>query len=899
MNKENTVSMHSLISKQTPQNAHTIIQENISKKQTHSIVNKKINYFEFMKKHKSTGDYTHTSFVGGKWLINDDELDLFYELYAKEIENNKQMHITEKHQPKYSPIIIDFDFKYTENIKSPLTIKVINNIIKNISDMVKQSFVESEDFTCIVTKRPAPYFDQKSKKYKDGIHIIFPNIVTSFDYQYMLRTEYLKIMGNDIEYVLKHCDQNDIELESIYDKSVIEDNNWFLYMSTKPHIPPYIIYKVYNSNMQVKNMNISDIIKLMSIRNKVHMSTKSDKYDEFMMDYYNKKCDSEVKSDIKKEVVAINTNTDIITQLLFILAPKRNDEFKKWIKIGFIFHNLQKTDNIIDYFSIWKEWSKQSGKYNDGCCENLWGKIKLLNNGLSIGSLYYYAKKDNSEEYKKIIAVNNNNNININKSDVCELDKLYQEEDRGYIKMYYNKYKDDLVCTSQEAHIFLMYNETNQLWQPKTIKDIQNHFMDNMKQIIKPLANHYKNKADEIRNSNSDKAKVYDKKVMEILYTSEFYKASKSKPLMPLIESQFYNQTIMKQMNNDKDLLPVKNGVINLKTGEFRERTKYDYFSFELSAEWKGLEYETPDINKFFSDIMLNSANTVAYLQKILGYSITGYINEQKFVIMWGNGGNGKGVLQNLLKTLLCDYYRQLTSDVIMESRKNTAGSASPHLMQLFGARLAFVDESEMGGKLNEGVVKSVTGGSAITARPLYSNPITFEPTHQLFLLTNYKPEINVNPSNKRRLVLIPFLAEFRSVSDFDPNNKRHILGNKDIELELLTKLDQLLVWLVNGSVKYFKDGLDDIPDQITDATKEYLNENDDLGNLLEELCDKDVNGFVYHCDLFEKYKEESGKNISAKMFTSMMKEKGYITIRRNAGMLFKGIKLKDNVLDT
>ena len=103
---------------------------------------------------------------------------------------------------------------------------------------------------------------------------------------------------------------------------------------------------------------------------------------------------------------------------------------------------------------------------------------------------------------------------------------------------------------------------------------------------------------------------------------------------------------------------------------------------------------------------------------------------------------------------------------------------------------------------------------------------------------------------------------------------------------------------MVNSSVKYFKEGLDDIQDQIIGATKEYLNENDDLGNLLEEICEKDVNGFVYHCDLFEKYKQQYNKNVSAKMFTSMMKEKGYTTIRRNTWMLFKGIKIKENVLD-
>lgn len=98
--------------------------------------------------------------------------------------------------------------------------------------------------------------------------------------------------------------------------------------------------------------------------------------------------------------------------------------------------------------------------------------------------------------------------------------------------------------------------------------------------------------------------------------------------------------------------------------------------------------------------------------------------------------------------------------------------------------------------------------GYGISARPLYGNIVTFEPTHLIVLLTNHKPEINVSESLTRRLVLIPFLAEFKDPNKINKNNKYHILKDKDLEFKLSDKLDELLVWLVKGSIKYFKDGL-------------------------------------------------------------------------------------------
>jgi len=107
------------------------------------------------------------------------------------------------------------------------------------------------------------------------------------------------------------------------------------------------------------------------------------------------------------------------------------------------------------------------------------------------------------------------------------------------------------------------------------------------------------------------------------------------------------------------------------------------------------------------NDIFFDDINLIEYIQKVLGYDISVTITEQIILIFFGNGSNGKEVPQYLLKKLLGNYYRQLTKDVIIENGKDQyAGAASPQLMQLLGTRLGFVDESEMGSKLNECVVK-------------------------------------------------------------------------------------------------------------------------------------------------------------------------------------------------
>jgi P4 family phage/plasmid primase-like protien len=578
---------------------------------------------------------------------------------------------------------------------------------------------------------------------------------------------------------------------------------------------------------------------------------------------------------------------DIITNMKY----ENHDSYIDWIKIGMGLKNFS-----LYGLSLWHKISSQSPKYNSQELEKQFNGFNNIND-IGYGSFLYWLKEDNPEYYNTFYEKNKEMINYILKTEYeIEAEILENITDKGdidIVEYYHKKFKDNIICTSKKSGEFYIYNDMNKLWEYKIDCDIVVHFLKNIFSILEPLIKHYENSIEYYKkNDMSDKSKTYTKLLKDIKKNPKFIDTNKAKQLLPLIKSTFYDNEFIAKLNNNPIVLPVKNGIINLETGIFRERTKYDYCSFELDVEWKGLDYNTDFINHFFKDIMLNNMDMIKYFQKFLGYSITGIVKEHKFAILWGCGGNGKSVLQNALKNLFSQYYRQLTSDVVIESNNNKSGSASPHLMQLLGTRLGFVDESENGAKLNEAIVKSITGGGTISARPLYGDIVNFEPTFHIFLLTNYKPEINVSIALRRRILLIPFEAQFVSQDKYDRNNLKHRLGDKSIEEKLINKKDELLVWLVHGSMRYFKEGLDDIDDTIQNATNEYMEENDDIGNFIKEYCILDKNSFTYHSEIYQLFRQNYNTPINPKQFTILLKNIGFELKRKTAGMVFIGIKI-------
>jgi putative DNA primase/helicase len=282
----------------------------------------------------------------------------------------------------------------------------------------------------------------------------------------------------------------------------------------------------------------------------------------------------------------------------------------------------------------------------------------------------------------------------------------------------------------------------------------------------------------------------------------------------------------------DSWLLGVENGVVDLRTGILSQDNKERFIlkrcpvKFNLNAKairWIDFIDEItsrPDGIENGKVKAKPSFDLASYLQKALGYSITGRVNEHVMFIAIGSGANGKNVLLDTVKAVGGDYMETIAPEVLMATKlENGAEQASPSVRKLAGARCAFSSESKDGQKLDIAVVKRHTGGGNMTARSLHENPVTFEMTHKLWLMTNHTPQIDhIDSATKGRLNMIPFRMKWNRPGETRPDPK---LENADKNLMDTLKLEYegILLWLIHGAIFYNKEGLNP-PIEVTAYTR-------------------------------------------------------------------------------
>ena len=324
------------------------------------------------------------------------------------------------------------------------------------------------------------------------------------------------------------------------------------------------------------------------------------------------------------------------------------------------------------------------------------------------------------------------------------------------------------------------------------------------------------------------------------------------------------------------------------------------------------MDLDTTPIDNFVRDITLGDVAFAIYLQRFLGYSATGHVLEQLFALWCGTGANGKGVLQNLLTKLFGKgrYVAQMPHNALIDTgRKRDMNSPSPAIMGLKGKRIAFIDETDATARLDEALVKNLTGNAAITARALHENMETFEPEFQVCMLTNHRPRFTGDKAMERRLLYFPFLAEFVDAHELDPTNPAHRLKDREIESKLGTEdnLSRLLTFVVRGAVQWYAEGLGALPDVMQSETERYLRDIDAVGEFLEAVCTIEPGAFVPKGELFDEFGKFAMTSVPFAEFKAQMERKGFKygknTTRGDFRMKtgFWGVKLKspDLLADT
>jgi len=296
----------------------------------------------------------------------------------------------------------------------------------------------------------------------------------------------------------------------------------------------------------------------------------------------------------------------------------------------------------------------------------------------------------------------------------------------------------------------------------------------------------------------------------------------------------------------DRDLwaLNTPNGIVDLRTGALRRHARGEHMTKLTTASPRG---DCPTWRNFLSDVTGGDGTLEAYLQRVVGYCLTGVTREHALFFLYGTGANGKSVFVNALATILGDYATNAPMDTFMEARHDRHPT---ELAGLRGARFVAASETEQGRRWNESKLKAITGGDKISARFMRQDFFEYIPQFKLVIAGNHKPAIrNVDEAMKRRLHLVPFTITI------PPDRRDGRLTEK-----LLAERDGIMAWAVRGCLEWQRASLRP-PQCVIDATDEYFEGEDALGHWIEERCYLHIDARAMVADLFTDWREWAEAN--------------------------------------
>ncbi len=337
------------------------------------------------------------------------------------------------------------------------------------------------------------------------------------------------------------------------------------------------------------------------------------------------------------------------------------------------------------------------------------------------------------------------------------------------------------------------------------------------------------------------------------------------------------------QLDADPWKLNVLNGTVDLKTGERLPHNRGDLITKLAPVEYDP-EAKAPVFEEFLEKVLPIEALR-KFVQRAIGYSLTGDVSEQVLFFLHGSGANGKTTLMNAFLGLSGDYGMQAAPDLLVAK-----GTTHPtELADLFGARFVASTEVEDRRRLAENLVKQLTGGDRIKARYMRQDFWEFDPTHKIWLSANHKPEVRgTDHAIWRRIKLIPFGVTIQK-RDQDPR----------LPGKLKEELPGILAWAVRGCLEWQAEGLGE-PKEVTQATEGYRAEQDVLAAFIEECCWVDRNAQVKFKALWSAYQDwcqEAGEHSGSRMkFGKRLDERGFenrrggknVAMRAGIGLLYE-----------
>jgi putative DNA primase/helicase len=334
------------------------------------------------------------------------------------------------------------------------------------------------------------------------------------------------------------------------------------------------------------------------------------------------------------------------------------------------------------------------------------------------------------------------------------------------------------------------------------------------------------------------------------------------------------------QWDQDPWLLNTPGGVVDLQKSFLRPHQADDYMTHITAVAPAG---DCPAFKRFLDRVTDHDGELQGFLQRALGYGLTGSTREHALSFWYGLGANGKSVLLNTAAGIMGDYHKTSPIETFVAS---VVERHPTDLAGLRGARLVTAVETEEGRRWAESKIKALTGGDPIAARFMRQDFFEFTPQFKLVIAGNHKPGLrSVDEAIRRRLHLVPFAVTI-------PPDER----DPDLSEKLRAEWPGILQWMIDGCRQWQERGLDP-PTAVRAATAAYLESEDAFTAWIDEACDREPDAWESSSDLFASRKawaEKAGEPVgSLKRFSQQLEAKGFVPMRRSYGRGFVGLRLR------
>ena len=723
--------------------------------------------------------------TGGSYSVPLNELPEFYAHYKKHVFiEGKQAYLTEK-QLEDGPIVIDIDFRYSVEVEERQhTIEHITKFILLMLDCINKIKINNgKELSCYVFERDNVNCQEKITK--DGIHLMV-DLQMDVISKIILRKLILKEI-NDIWSDIKTTNSWD----EVIDEGVIKmHSNWQMFGSRKPGHEDYKLKYMFACNYSKEwNLTESKVTKEWILDNFEKLLARNTNLVIMQMNDNIEKEYGDIKSNRKaptKNQVKLITNISSIKQAYDITNQEELDDYvedfhreltateytlkeahyytmilpseyygpqsyDKWIRVGWALKNTNKR-----LFITWLKFSSQSTEFDYSDIPDLyekWCGFDTYNKeGLTLRSIMYWCKISNEIEYRKIYDKTLQHFVNV--SVHCNTDY-----DLAYV--LYQMYKESFICVNIKDCIW--YEFINNRWQ---LIDQGHSLRAKISVEMYKVYHDYALTKQELKEEMEKIKKTY----------FLLKKTSNKNTIMNECKEIFYDKDFYSKLNVNDYLLGCNNCIIDIKNKEARKGKHDDYVSKTTNLDYKPMTYYEKhakpiiaQINTFMEQLF-PSANLRTYMWQHLASTLLGTNENQTFNMYIGTGANGKSMLINLMSKVLGEYKGTVPISLVTQKRGGIGGTSS-EIYALIGVRMAVMQEPTKGDKLNEGVVKEITGGDPIQCRPLFQNSITFRPQCKLVVASNVL--FNMQGTNDdgtwRRMRMVNFGSKFTKSPYQDP----------------------------------------------------------------------------------------------------------------------------------